>query len=404
MCMTMRKSLVAAVLALAALAPPAAASPAYQSPGISPPGANDFSCKPPGAHPFPVVLVHGTFMDMTVSWNSMAPALEKDGYCVFALDYGHRGTDPIEGSASELAAFIDHVLQATGASKVAIVGHSQGGMMPRYYMKFVGGLDKVDELIGLAPSNHGTTNPGAFYTGQFGCDACVEQQAGSDFLNKLNVPPEAPEPISYTVLADRGDEVVTPYTSEALSGTTVTNVVLQDRCPNDHYEHVTIPYDPVALQWVENALARPGPADPNFVPNCDGSGSSQNAGPNGGQSGGQSHPRVGASGSRGGRIQLAGGRLRLTRAHQVLVPVQCLAPKGSACSGQLGLKLVGGRALGAATFAIHGGQSASVRVQITRAGMKRLRHKRTARVLAAAIVNDESGQPTGITARFTLRR
>jgi pimeloyl-ACP methyl ester carboxylesterase len=400
----MRRTLVAALLALAALAPAAAASPIYPSPGNPPPGTNDFACRPPAAHPLPVVLVHGTFMDMTESWNAMAPALERDGYCVFALDYGHRGTDPIENSASELAAFVDHVLQATGASKVAIIGHSQGGMMPRYYMKFLGGLDKVDELIGLAPSNHGTTNPGAFYTGQFGCDACLEQQAGSDFLNQLNAPPEAPEPTSYTVLADRGDEVVTPYTSEALSGTTVTNVVLQNRCPNDDYEHVTIPYDPVALQWVENALAQPGPADPAFVPNCDGAGTSQGAAPNGSQSGGQSRPRVGATGSRGGRIRLAGGKLRLTRAHQVLVPVQCLAPKGSACSGQLALKLIGGRGLGTATFAIHGGQSALVRIQITRAGMKRLRHKRSARVLAAAIVNDENGEPAGITARFTLKR
>jgi pimeloyl-ACP methyl ester carboxylesterase len=404
MCMGMRRTLVAALLALAAVAPSASASPIYQSPGISPAGANDFSCKPTAAHPYPVVLVHGTFMDMTVSWNSMSPALQRDGYCVFALDYGHRGTDPIENSASELAAFVDHVLQTTGASKVAIVGHSQGGMMPRYYMKFLGGLEKVDELIGLAPSNHGTTNPGAFFTGQVGCDACVQQAAGSDFLNKLNAPPEAPEPTSYTVLADRGDEVVTPYTSEALSGTSVTNVVLQDRCPNDHYEHVTIPYDPVALQWVENALAGAGPADPNFVPNCDGSGTSQGANPGGGQSGGQSRPRVGATGSRGGRIRLAGGRLRLTRAHQVLVPVQCLAPKGAACSGQIGLKLIGGRGLGTATFAIRGGQTAAVRIQITQAGMKRLRHKRRARVLAAAIVNDESGEPTGITGRFTLKR
>ena len=40
-----------------------------------------------------------------------------------------------------------------------MVGHSQGGMMPRYYIKFLGGADKVDDLVGLAPSNHGTSNP-----------------------------------------------------------------------------------------------------------------------------------------------------------------------------------------------------------------------------------------------------
>jgi pimeloyl-ACP methyl ester carboxylesterase len=394
----MSRTLVAVLAALAVTAGPAAADPVYQSPGISPSGANDFACKPTTAHPYPVVLVHGTFEDMTVNWNAIAPALKDDGYCVFALDYGHRGTDAIEGSASELSTFVDRVLQATGASKVALVGHSQGGMMPRYYMKFLGGLDKVDELIGLAPSNHGTTNPGAFYTGQMGCTSCLQQQAGSDFLKKLNVAPEAPEPVSYTVLADRGDEVVTPYTSEALSGTTVTNVVLQDRCPNDSYEHVGVPYDPVALQWVENALARPGPADPAFVPDCNGRGSQQNA------SSGQSRPRVDASGSRGGRVRLAGGVLRLTVANQVAVPVECLAPKSGGCSGTLALQRVPRGPLGKRPFAMRGGRTVVVNLQVTRAGVRRLGRRRAAPVLAVALVNDERGKPAAITARFTLRR
>jgi hypothetical protein len=48
----------------------------YVSPGISPPGANDFTCKPSAAHPDPVVLVHGTLFDQTLTWNLMAPVLE----------------------------------------------------------------------------------------------------------------------------------------------------------------------------------------------------------------------------------------------------------------------------------------------------------------------------------------
>ena len=52
------------------------------------------------------------------------------------------------------------MLAKTGASQVDIVGHSQGGMMPGYYIKFLGGASKVHTLIGLAPSNHGTTIDG----------------------------------------------------------------------------------------------------------------------------------------------------------------------------------------------------------------------------------------------------
>ena len=53
---------------------------------------------------------------------------------------------------------------------------------------------------------------------------------------------------------------------QALSG--ATNVVLQDRCPLDLVEHVTIQDDPVAARWVLNALGRNGPADPSFRPRC----------------------------------------------------------------------------------------------------------------------------------------
>jgi triacylglycerol lipase len=259
-------AVLAVVLACAA---PASASP-YIAPGISPPGANDWDCRPSAARPVPVVLVHGTFGDMTVSWNLISPALKASGYCVFALDYGRRGTGRMEDSAGELDAFVDRVLAATGAARVSLVGHSQGGMLPRWYIKFLGGGAEVDDLIGLSPSNHGTSNPGALLAeGALGCVSCGQQRTGSDFLRTLNEGDETPGPVSYTVVQTRYDEVVVPYTSAFLAaGPLTTNVLLQTRCPLDFSEHLGIIYDPVALRWIKNALARPGPADPGFRPSC----------------------------------------------------------------------------------------------------------------------------------------
>jgi triacylglycerol lipase len=143
-------------------------------------------------------------------------------------------------------------------------------MMPRWYLKFLGGTAEVDDLIGLSPSNHGTSNPGALLAeGVLACVSCGQQRTGSAFLTNLNAGDETPGDVSYTVVQTRYDEVVIPYSSAFLAaGPNTTNVLLQARCPLDFSEHLGIIYDPVALRWIKNALGRPGPADPGFRPSC----------------------------------------------------------------------------------------------------------------------------------------
>ena len=250
-------------------ADPVDAAKALAAPGL--PGANSWSCRPSAAPPRPVVLVHGTFADGTVNWLAASPILASRGYCVFALTYGARAgvpvlraIGPVADSAAQLSTFVDGVLAATGASQVDIVGHSQGGMMPRYYLKFLGGAAKVHTLVGLAPSNHGTTLdglatlalqfPGASDVLNSACPACADQVAGSSLLTRLNAGGDTVPGVSYTVIASRYDEVVTPYATQFLSGANVHNVTLQSLCPVDLSEHVAIAFDPVVLHEAENAL------------------------------------------------------------------------------------------------------------------------------------------------------
>jgi pimeloyl-ACP methyl ester carboxylesterase len=321
----------------------AAAPASAQAPGVPPPGANDFSCRSV-LHPAPVILVHGTFGDMTVSWNLVSPALEAAGYCVFALDLVRRGMAPIERSADKLAAFIDEVLARTGAAQVSLVGHSQGGMLGRYVAKFRGKLGVIDDIVGLAPSSHGTTNPLAPGAGFF-CPACAEQAAGSDLMRRLNAPPEAPPPPSYTVISTRYDQVVTPYRLQALKG--ATNIVLQDRCPEDVTEHVGIIYDPIALHWTLNALGRPGPADPAFAPLC-------------------------SDAVRGASLPFAFvARRRAALDDDAAVRVMCTAAVGQ-CVGRLAVR-DRARRLGSAPFRLAGGATETVHVRLRRAPRGRAR-------------------------------
>ncbi|MFI0514716.1 esterase/lipase family protein [Streptomyces sp. WSLK1-5] len=255
--------------ATVAVVPAATAAQAADAPSH---GWNDYSCKPSAAHPRPVVLVHGTFANSVDNWLALAPYLENRDYCVFSFDYGQlpgvplvHGLGPIDKSAEQLKTFVDKVLAATGAAETDLVGHSQGGMMPRYYLKFLGGADKVNALVGIAPDNHGTTLSGLTNllpyfpgVGEFlttNTPALADQVVGSAFLTKLNAGGDTVPGVRYTVLATKYDEVVTPYRSQFLSGAGVRNVLLQDLCPLDLSEHVAIGlFDRIAFHEVANAL------------------------------------------------------------------------------------------------------------------------------------------------------
>jgi triacylglycerol esterase/lipase EstA (alpha/beta hydrolase family) len=169
-----------------------------------------------------------------------------------------------------LADFVARVLAATGASQVDLVGHSQGGMMPRYYLQHLGGAAKVHALIGLSPSNHGTTLNGIFtLTSYFPgsdaflalCPACRQQEAGSAFVTGLA---ETVPGVAYTVIQSRNDEVVTPYASAFLAG--ATNITLQDQCALDQGEHLSMPYDHIADADVLSALDPAHPQHPPCTP------------------------------------------------------------------------------------------------------------------------------------------
>ena len=259
-------------------------------------GANN-GCKPSSAHPYPVVLVHATLADEGSNWVTLAPLLANEGYCVYSFNYGATlaslevwpfigpridGLGHIEKSAEELSSFVNNVLSKTKASKVDLVGHSQGGMMPNYYLKFLGGASKVNELIGLAPSNHGTTLSGVtkllevfpfaseFTTGLLeflGTPSLPEQEETSAFIKKLF---GSGEPVvagvRYVVIETTHDEVVTPYTNAYLSGSDVTNITIQNQCPKDPVGHIGMFEDSPALQNVVNQLS--ASPNPSFTASC----------------------------------------------------------------------------------------------------------------------------------------
>lgn len=265
-----RTLLAAVVLAVTVSLLPAGAS--AQPAATTDQGWNDWSCRPPAEHPRPVVLVHGTLGNSVDNWLGLAPYLVRRGYCVFSLDYGQlpgvpffHGLGPVDESAVQLAGYVDRVLTGTGTEEVDLVGHSQGGMMPRHYLAFLGGAEKVNALVGIAPDNHGTDLHGltrllALFPGvgeAIGTHAPAlrDQIAGSEFLTRLNSAGDTVPGVRYVVITTRWDQVVTPYRSPFLDGPNVKNVLLQDLCPLNVSEHLGIALlDRMAWQETANAL------------------------------------------------------------------------------------------------------------------------------------------------------
>jgi triacylglycerol lipase len=255
---------------------------APNGPNTPPPGANDWTCKPSATHPEPVILVHGLLANETDNWQTISPLLADNGYCVYSLTYGTNpnftsppldetgGLIPMEQSAAVLRTFVNKVLAATGAAKVDLVGHSEGATMPDYYIKYLGGAAHVDNFVGLAPVVHGTdvADPlmideiaAAFGFGsseaQFlgpVCTACEEFAPNSAFTQKLNAGGVAVPGVRYTQIMTQHDELVVPYTNGEIAGPNSTNIVVQDQCPIDLADHVSLASDPVAAQDVLNAL------------------------------------------------------------------------------------------------------------------------------------------------------
>jgi triacylglycerol lipase len=255
---------------------------APNGPNTPPPGTNNWTCKPSATHPEPVVLVHGLLANETDNWQTIAPLLADNGYCVYALTYGTNpsftsapldefgGVTPMEQSAAVLSAFVDKVQAATGATKVDLVGHSEGATMPNYYLKFLGGAAHVDAFVGLAPVVHGTEVADPLMVQEvigalgFGpaeaqalgaiCAACGEFAPNSAFTQKLDSGGIAVPGVRYTQIMTTHDELVVPYTSGEITGINSTNIVVEDQCPLDFSDHLALVSDPVAAQDVLNAL------------------------------------------------------------------------------------------------------------------------------------------------------
>jgi hypothetical protein len=178
-------------------------------------------------------------------------------------------------TAGEYLVYAIRTMYAAAHEKIAVLGHSQGGMSMRWALRFWPDTRAmVDDVIGLAGSNHGTTVLGLCVPNLIACPPADWQQgAKSNFIQALNSGAETFAGISYTEIFTHTDEVVEPNVTDADSSSAVhtgagaiTNVATQDICPLDPDEHLTVgTLDPVAYALAMDALNHAGPAAPSRI-------------------------------------------------------------------------------------------------------------------------------------------
>ena len=228
--------------------------------------------------PWPVILLHGT-CDSKGIWQLLGADLREDGWAVFAPDYGTRATGLIPDSAAQVGAYIQAVMHTTGAKKVIIMGHSQGGLVARYWMRLLGGAKYVKHLVCIGTPNHGTTQGGilsplvtsrradsvmqSVIDAYFG-PAGAQQIVGSDILDEVNRDGDLEEGITYTNIVTRSDAVVVPPEScflapDKVKDGTVRNIYVQDFDRRAVVLHHDLPVDKRVRVIARTILRQIGP-------------------------------------------------------------------------------------------------------------------------------------------------
>lgn len=208
----------------------------------------------------PVVVVAGLF-GPAFFYEPMAARFRADGTEAFVFQLTNIGTGDIAETAEDLADFVAGVRDRTGAAKVDLVAHSEGGLVSRQYVKYEGGSSTVDSLVTLGTPNYGTAVANILdFIGAGNClgiVACQQMAIGSDFLAELNAGDDTIGSVRYTNIYTSLDELVRPVANAAMRDG-ATNVLTQSQCPFRLIEHLNLALDGTVYDGIRDTL-RGGP-------------------------------------------------------------------------------------------------------------------------------------------------
>jgi triacylglycerol lipase len=190
----------------------------------------------------PLLLIHGIW-DRQEIFNTMSTYMSEEGWQVYSLNLiPNDGSAKMEVLAQQVADYIKENLPPE--KPLDLVGFSMGGLVSRYYVQRLGGIERVQRFITISSPHQGTYT--AYATG---LDGYVQMRPKSDFLQDLDRDVKMLARINFTSIWTPLDAMIIPANSSQMPiGKEVKINVL--------FHHLMVS-DPKSLNVIREALLAP---------------------------------------------------------------------------------------------------------------------------------------------------
>ena len=190
----------------------------------------------------PILLVHG-LMDTSYKMRKISSHLHNLGCQVFDINLmPNNGDSKLEILAKQVANLVDRTFSPD--QPIDLLGFSMGGLVSRYYLQRLGGLERVQRFISISAPNNGTI------AAQFSMrPGCMQMRPNSQFMTDLNSDVDRLKSLNFTSLWTPFDMIILPPSSSQLGiGTEISIPVVA---------HPLMVSDRRTLKAITHALSQP---------------------------------------------------------------------------------------------------------------------------------------------------
>lgn len=197
----------------------------------------------------PVLLVHGIIRTSAV-FRRMSTYLTQEGWSVHSFNLTPNNASlGLDKLAIQVANYVDKTFAPE--QPIDLVGLSMGGLVTRYYVQRLGGIDRVQRFITIAAPHQGTRM--AYLLPRLGC---IQMRPGSAFLEDLNQDASMLERLNFTSLWTPWDFIIVPASSSQMPVGQEVKVSV--------FAHAFMARHSHCLQAVKSALLEPLKRDRQF--------------------------------------------------------------------------------------------------------------------------------------------